>query len=283
MTDRVAKGERAAFERALERSLREGPPDEEGYRAEAVDFSTEVQVRSSIGFGARRSSARVGRRPPGVSPVIASLDWVALVLVVVLAGFALLHRTIPGGLVGAPPSAEQGGASPIPVPLLTETFVSTRNGFSVRYPEGWSTTAAASSWRPNTLLPFRSPALDELMLVGSARLVVASQRLEAGQTEASWIASYGQDYFLRRCSGDRAKWPRLTVDGATGYLDLNGCPVAADLALSTPDVAFGAIVFVENRVYRIALDGDVDLGYFEAILATLRLDPASAIDPPETP
>jgi hypothetical protein len=133
------------------------------------------------------------------------------------------------------------------------------------------------------LLPFGSPALDELRLDGSARLLVASQRLEAGQTEASWIASYGQDYFLQRCSGDRAAWPRVTVDGATGYLDLNGCPVPADHDLSTPDVAFSAIVFAADRVYRIGLDGVVDLGYFEAVLATVRLDPASAIDPPPTP
>jgi hypothetical protein len=43
------------------------------------------------------------------------------------------------------------------------------------------------------------------------------------------------------------------------------------------------IVFAADRVYRIGLDGAVDLGYFEAILATLHLDPASAIDPPERP
>jgi hypothetical protein len=280
MTDRTATGEPRA---ALERSLREGPADEGGYRAEALDFSADAHVESRLALRAGRSSVRLGRRSPAAIPVFGSLDSVAILLVMVFVGFALLQRTIPGGSGGPPQSTEPASASPIPVPPLTETFVSTRNGFSVRYPEGWSTRAATTSWLPNTLVPMGSPAFDELEFQGVARLVVASQRLKAGQTEASWLASFGQDYFLRRCSGDRAAWPRVTVDGRSGYLDLNACPLPADEDFSTPDVAFDVIVFAADRVYRIGLDGVVDLGYFEAILATVRLDPASAIDPPEGP
>ncbi len=284
MTDRTATGEpRAALERSLERSLREGPPDEGGYRAEAVDFSTDAHVESRLGLRVGRPSVRLGRRSPGPITVFAWLDSVAILLVVVVAGFVLLQRTVPDGSGGSPPPTERASASPIPVPLLTETFVSTRNGFSVRYPAGWSTKAATTSWKPNTFLPFGNSALDELKLQGVARLVVASQRLEAGQTEASWIASFGQQYYLRRCSGDPAAWPRITVDGRSGYLDLNACPLPADENFSTPDVAFDVMVFAADRVYRIGLDGVVDLGYFEAILATVRLDPASAIDPPGSP
>jgi hypothetical protein len=284
MTDRTATGERrAALEQSFERSLREGPPDEGGYRAEAVDFSTDAHVESRLGLRAGRSSVRLGRRSPGTSPIVASLESAALLLVVAFAGFVLLQRTIPGGSGGSPPPTERASASPIPVPLLTETFVSTRNGFSVRYPEGWSTRAATTSWLPNTLVPMGSPAFDELKLQGVARLVVASQRLPAGQSEASWLASFSQDFYLRRCSGDRAAWPRIMVDGRSGYLDLNACPLPADEGFSTPDVAFNVIVFAADRVYRIGLDGVVDLGYFDAFLATVRLDPASALDPPEGP
>jgi hypothetical protein len=281
MTDRTATGEpREALERSLERSLREGPADEAGYRAEAIIFSTDAHVES---LRAGRSSVRLGRRSPGTIPAFAWLDTVAMLLVVVFAGVLLLQPRIPGGSGGSPPPTERASASPIPVPLLTETFVSTRNGFSVRYPAGWSASPAATSWLPNTFVPIGNPALDELKLQGVARLVVASQRLGAGQTAASWIASFGQEYYLRRCSGDPAAWPRVTVDGRSGYLDLNACPVAADAAFATPDVAFDVIVFAADRVYRIGLDGAVDLGYFEAILATLHLDPASAIDPPDRP
>jgi hypothetical protein len=284
MTDRKATNQsHAASERLLERSLREGPADEGGYRAEAVDFSADAYVQWRRGLRAWRSSVRLGRRSPGTSPLFASLDSVAILLVVIFIGFVLLQRTIPGGSGVSPLPIERASASPIPIPVLTETFVSTRNGFSVRYPVGWSTKAATTSWRPNTFVPIGNSALDELKLQGVARLVVASQRLEAGQTEASWLASFGQAYYFQRCSGDRAAWPRVTVDGRAGYLDLNGCPLPADASFSTPDVAFDVIVFAADRVYRIGLDGAVDLGYFEAILATVRLDPASAVDPPESP
>ena len=280
MTDRAETGEpRVALERSLERSLREGPPDERGYRAERVDFSTDAHVEPRLGLRGGPSSVRLRHRSSGTTPVFALLDSVALLLVVVLAGFVLLQRS-PGGPGGSPPPTERTSASPIPVPPLTKTFVSTRNGFSVRYPAGWSTKAATTSWLPNTFVPIGNSALDELKLQGVARLVVASQRLEAGQTEASWIASsFGQQYYLQRCIGDPAAWPRVTVDGRSGYLDLNACPLSADAKFSTPDVAFDVIVFAADRVYRIGLDGVVDLGYFETILATVRLDPASAIDP----
>jgi hypothetical protein len=284
MTDRTVTGERRPeLEQSFERSLREGPPDEGGYRAEAVDFSTDAHVQSRRSLRAGHSSVRLGRRSPGTIPVFASLDSVAILLVVVFVGFVLLQRTIPGGSGGSPPPTESASPSPIPVPLLTETFVSTRNGFSVLYPEGWSTKAATTNWLPNTCVPIGNSALDELKSQGVARLVVASQRLEAGQTEASWIASFGQEYYMRRCSGDPAAWSRVTVDGRSGYLDLDACPLPADEKFSTPDIAFDVIVFAADRVYRVGLDGVVDLGYFEAILATVRLDPASAIDPPERP
>jgi hypothetical protein len=280
MTDRTTIGEPGtALERALERSLRDGPVDEAGYRAEALDLSADAHVESRR---AGRASVRLGRRVPRTTPAFAWLEAVATLLVVAVLGYVLIQRTLPG-FGGSPPPTDGAGASRIPVPALSETFVSTRNGFSVRYPAGWSAKPATTSWVPGTFLPIGNPALDELQLAGAARLVVASQRLQAGQTEASWLASFGQQYYLRRCSGDRAAWPRITVDGRSGYLDLNGCPLASDSDFSTPDIAFDVIVFAGDRVYRIGLDGVVDLGYFEAILATVRLDPASAIDPAESP
>jgi hypothetical protein len=68
-----------------------------------------------------------------------------------------------------------------------------------------------------------------------------------------------------------------------GYMDVARCPMSADAALSASDVVFNAFVCAGDRVYRINLDGDVDLAYFEAFLATMKLDPASAIDPPAAP
>lgn len=51
----------------------------------------------------------------------------------------------------------------------------------------------------------------------------------------------------------------------------------AALEAAHTDAAFA---FAGDRVYQITLDGDVDKPYFEALLATIKLDPASALDPP---
>jgi len=281
MTEQTTANERrAARERSLERSLREGPADERGYRAEAIDLGTDAHAEP---LRADPSSVRFGRRSPGALSGFLSLDAIALVLVVVVAGLLLFARPRQDGSGGPQTPTVPASASPVPVPDLTETFVSTRNGFSVRYPAGWSIKAATASWLPNTFLPIGSPALDELKIQGGARLVGASQPLGAGQTEASWLAAFGQEYYLRRCSGDRAAWPRVMVDGRSGYLDLNACPLPADESLSTPDIAFDAIVFAGGRAYRIGLDGAVDLGDFERVMATVRLDPTSAADPVASP
>jgi hypothetical protein len=272
MTDRRPAGEPM---RELERSLHQGPTDESGYRAEAIDFDAVARGGSRVERGGG-PSVRVRRRSSGQNPLWSFAGSVALVLVLVVGGFAALQAIGQYGS-GQTPSVS---ASPIPVPALTETFVSPRNGFSVRYPVGWSTLAATSSWRPGTYVPIGNSALDVLQLDGHARLAVASQRLAAGQTEASWLASFIQPFDLGFCTGDRASWPRVTVDGELGYLDVEACPAAADAKFSSPDLRFDVVVFSGGRWYEIALDGVVDRPYFEAILATIHFDPASALDPP---
>lgn len=281
MTDRGHVGEPAG---ALERSLREGPADEGGYRAEAIAFDAVAPGRSTV----ERSggpSVRLRRRSSGQNSVFSFAGTVAILLVLLIGGVAAIQRLGQFGSGQSPLPSAIGSpgvsASPIPIPALTETFTSPRNGFSVRYPANWTTKAATTSWRPGTWLPLGNSALDELQLRGTARLVVASQRLAAGQTEASWLASFIQPNYLGTCTGDRASWPRLTVDGQLGYLDVEACPVAADRKISSPDLLYDVIVFSGDRWYEIALDGVVDRAYFEAILSAIRFDPASAIDPPE--
>jgi hypothetical protein len=274
MTDRDPQNEPM---RPLERSLRQGPADEGGYRAAAIDFGAVAPGGSKVEELGSSPSVRIRRRPPVQRPVMSLARSAALVLVLVVGGFVALRGIGPFGAGRSPlPSV-----SPIPVPALTETFVSPRNGFSVRYPAGWSTQAAATSWRPGTYVPLGNSALDVLQLDGEARLAIASQRLAAGQTEASWLASFTQPYDLGFCTGDRASWPRVTVDGQLGYLDVEACPAAADAGFSSPDLRFDVIVFSGDRWYEITLDGVVDRAYFEALLSTIRFDPASAIDPPQ--
>lgn len=258
--------------RDLERSLREGPPDEANYRAESIV----VNNRVVLGPGAdpaepeRLRRIRTGRRARLVLPG----SYLAAVLVIAVAagGLALL------GGVGKP-SGTGPAKSAIPVPALSETFVSPRNGFSLGYPAGWSVTPATADWPPNTFLPLGNPALDDLRRAGEARLVVASQPLAAGQTEAAWLAAFVHPFTGPVvCATDPATSPRLPIGGQSGYLDTPGCPLPADTNFSNPDLEYSAIVFAGGRVYRFSLDGNVDLAYFQAILATVVLDPTHAVD-----
>jgi hypothetical protein len=149
----------------------------------------------------------------------------------------------------------------------------------VLYPAGWTVSPATASWPPNTLLPLGNPALDTLELPGSARLMVASQRLAAGQTEDDWLAAFFPPYPKQTpCIGDRSTWPRLRVDGASAYLDIVGCATDAGKQVAARDVSYQAVAFAGGRIYQFTLNGDVDRAYFEAILAGVRLDPSRAVD-----
>jgi len=101
---------------ALERSLREGPPDERGYRAAALDFSTEAPVVSRLGVRARRSSVPLGRRSTRAIPIFSALDSVALLTAAVVVAFVLLRGAVPSGPGGSPepptPSAPPRAALP---------------------------------------------------------------------------------------------------------------------------------------------------------------------------
>lgn len=298
----------------IERALREGPPDERGYRFQRLalpDGYTSPNVHD-VDVRGSRGQSRLSPRPRSMwaGPSLAAV----LILVIGLGGFALLTRQ--GGPSGVtpdasatpsasptptaspssspiarssptpgppsnPPESAAPEASPIAIPPLTERFVSGRNGFSLMYPADWVVTPATESWPADIFLPVGHPALDQLQKAGEVRLVAASQLLGPGQTEDEWVSTYFYAYpWAFSCVTKLAASPRISIDGKSAYLDSAGCPTSRDYSVAPRDVAYEAFVFAGDRVYQITLNGDVDLAYFEAILATVRLDPASAIDPP---
>ena len=256
---------------ALERSLRDGPPDEAGYRAPAT------RATDGVVAGDGRRVVPVGRvlRLPPVPRARAGTSWGYAIIAAVVVGLVAGGIAYTSSRIGAGPSA----APDLTFAPLTETFSSPRNGFSIHYPRGWTAKPATASWPANIFLPVGNPGLDELIRPGVARVLVASQPLASGQTEDDWLAAYFHPYEGgQACGGDRSNWPRLPISGKTGYLDASACPWPPDRRVSQPDVWFDAIVFCGGRVYQIGLDGNVDLASFEAVLAAITLDPAAAVD-----
>ena len=263
---------------AFERSLRDGPPDERGYRPRPLDLApreaTDTASRTAlvspvvtIGGGGRASARSIWR-------YIAAAVAMVLVVGVAAIGIGLVRER---SVASTPAPTETTPA--IPVPPLTETFTSNRNGFTVRHPAGWEIKQATAAWPLNFFLPNGNPALDQIMLRGAARLTVASQPLEAGQTETDWLDAFFHPYQgAQACDIERSKWAQLVIDGRSGYLDAKGCTMGADGRIADRDVWFDALVFDGGRVYKISLDGDVDLDYFKAILATIQLEPLTAVD-----
>jgi len=290
----------------LERSLRDGPPDEVGYRSQPLELDLGRGAWSKTGMTPLHRVVPV-RGPRHRRPIALGMPIAAtLVIAVGVTGLAILTRHSPSVIVqpaasaatspspspspATSPSPERSPASATPppaaaisLPIPAETFISPRNGFSVRYPTGWTVTPASASWLPDTFLPIGNPALDELKRDGEARLVVASQPLAAGQTEEQWLAGYFPPYRAGLpCLADSraaiAGSPRLPIGGRSGYLDIAGCPSPADGSIAARDITYEAMVFAGGRIYQITLDGDVDRAYFGALLATVVLDPAHAID-----
>ena len=262
---------------ALERSLREGPPDESGYAAGRID--TGAPARSKP-VGSTMTVERVGRVPTrAVFPTFSVVSALALALAIAVGGIVFLGSMNGSGPGGQQTPQHPPSGSTLSIPPLTRTFVSPRNGFTVSYPAGWSVRPATKSWPPDIFLPLGNPAYDQFQRPGEAALNVASQPLAAGQTEADWLASFSHPYQgAAPCGTAPADSPRLAISGRSGYLVDAGCPMPADTNFSNPDLRYRAIVIADGRVYDISLHGNVDRAYFDAIVATIRLDPASAAD-----
>ena len=202
----------------------------------------------------------------------------ASVLLVLAALVAILGVVVLGGVGGSgPPSPTPVPSTSFPAVVLSRSFTSDRNGFSVAYPAGWTATAGTASWTPGTPLVWGNPALDEIS-THDVRLVVASQHLQAGQTPTGWIqANCALDTPVAECAALPGAWEKVTVDGVTGYRDADGgrppsTGVAAD------GVIFSAEVVTGRYAYQFVMDGHIDRAMFDAFLATVKLPVIPTLD-----
>jgi len=218
---------------------------------------------------------RVLARAPWRIPTMNSYARVAIAAVAVIAvgavGLAVLRPGqtpgVGGGPSPSPSSVPTPSLSPSPSNRpLTQSFTSTRYGFSISFPAGWVARPATEPWT------FGLPGGDSLewdyVYDGStgdtAFLGLASQALE-GKSGDEWAAELSTHADWRDSCAVSTE--PVTIGGASGLL-----------VVHCPDDVPSAFVAVEDRGYLIVGYRLPSLEYFKEILATVQLLPGDAVD-----
>jgi hypothetical protein len=215
----------------------------------------------------RRVLRRVPWRFPNMSNIVRMAAAAIAVIAVVAIGWAVYSNNQSG--IGVQPSASPTAvpsAAPTasPPPTLSETFTSEFFGMSIGHPAGWTVTSSAGPWI--TSLPGVDDTRDTISALTAESLFIglASQPL-AGRTAEEWIAEIADDPEWG-ASCDTAETEPISVDGASGILAY------------CPERPLHALVADASRGYFIVLYGSDDRAWFDDILATVQLDPGSAVD-----
>ena len=158
----------------------------------------------------RRVRVRKMLMTGGVAAVVAAL---------VFGGFAA-SRSLSNDAVPNPPADETEEKDPVvDFPALTETFVSPRNGFSVKHPDRVALTPAKDVWDPG--LPCNGSGVkgcDGVDVVETGLLAVftgASTQISDGVSMHDWVDDYvSDDYVLPGgCGVPRSQQAEITIDG----------------------------------------------------------------------
>jgi hypothetical protein len=189
-----------------------------------------------------------------------------LVVAVGLIATIVAQRQPDGSNVGASPSPTPAQA--VESPDLTETFVSARNGFSVKRPDTAVVTPASvmDGWDPGDQ---QSDAGVDVIDFGRAAYKGAS--IKGPEWEGS-IEGFVDDITPGACGATRSQQAEITIDGLSGWIA--ECPNEID-----------AIVVAGGRLYLFALRHDrTDArAVFDAFAATIDLTPETAADPDDVP
>jgi len=215
---------------------------------------------------------------------------VAIAAVVVIAVGALgLSVLRPSGSsnVGGQPSASPSpspsatpsrspSTSPPTPPALTETFTSTRHGFSISYPTGWVARPATRPWTIGVpdFMSTEGDILYDPALEANLWIVVASQPL-AGRSGIQW-ANVMKDAVADLDTCGLPLEP-ITIDGSVGQL----CSGSSTATVAAGGRGYLVLMYVSADDPAVAATYDRD--YFTSILATLQLKPADAVDTAASP
>jgi hypothetical protein len=164
------------------------------------------------------------------------------------------------------------GGQALDVPELTTTFVSPRNGFSIKHPGEVLITPAEDLWFPDNYLTDRGVDVvetdrDGVFKGASSEIPDALERpLVDWASIDAWL---GDPSASRTCGGPLSQQAEITIDGAFGRIA--ECP--GEIV---------ATVFAGGRLYRFTLlheRGDARAA-FDAYSATIDLIPETAVDYP---
>jgi hypothetical protein len=216
---------------------------------------------------------------------------VAIAAVLVVAVGLLAVNVVPrqpdGSSVGGPPtpsstadptpspSPSSSPAQMVDFPNLTKTFVSPRNGFSIKHPDRVALTPAKQLWGfgPNRLsdgFDFVETGLSAVLRGASGGIPDMENGFIAGSDGVSideWVDDQIEDY--GGCGVPRSQQAEITIDGQSGRI--SECPNEIE-----------ATVVAGGRLYLFTLlhTRSDARAVFDAFAATIDLTPEAAVDFP---
>jgi hypothetical protein len=247
--------------------------EEDPDRAPAAVLETVTAAVPSI---SQRRSWRSQLRIPAMIRLIAVTLAIALMV-------SVTTVLIFGGLMGPgggpsqlPASASpSAAASPSPSSDGTVAFTSPRHGYQIRYPGTWTVTPATAPWPQGIQAASPpDPMLDVFVdPAPSDTFVVVSQPLPSATTPDAWLAAYEASApgMPGLCWPAPDKMEKTSIDGQPAYIHGGGlqCEFTE------------AVTFAGGRVYEFTVyftTTPFDRGAFDALLASVTLDPSSADD-----
>ena len=199
-----------------------------------------------------------------------------LVVGVGLLAINVLPRQSDGSGVGGQPSASP---SPSGIPELTQTFVSSTNGFSIQYPDD-------ATIQPATVVskPFVEQDNNEEFdfIINEPFHVFRGKSTEApdGVVIDEWI-DRAVGYQPGGCGVPRSEQPEITIDGHPGRI-WEGCPNEIEATVAVGQRVYVFTLF--DSCVRTASCGDADVAnvsraVFDAYASTIDLRPEEAASP----
>jgi hypothetical protein len=213
------------------------------------------------------------RRATPVNLFVRAAIAAVLVVGIGLVAVNVLPRQPDGSGVGGEPTASPASsASPAQsagIPELTETFVSTVNGFSIGYPDDATVDPTTVSW--NVDVEQDNEQFD-FILAEAYSLRGASTEIPDGVSIDDWVDREIVGYQPGSCGNPRSEQLEITIDGQAGRV-WEGCPGEVE-----------ATIVADGRLYLFTLFGDgASRAAFDTYAATIDLRPEEAAVPSASP